>query len=115
MVHPKVLKSCSIQLAKPLSKIFEKSFETGILPQPWLQANIIPLFKKGNKLDPTNYRPISLTSIVCKLMERIVKDEIMKHLTTNSLIVSQQHGFVNNKSCITNLLDTLDLITKALA
>jgi hypothetical protein len=115
MVHPKVLKSCSAELAYPLSKIFEKSFETGSLPEMWLKANIIPLFKKGNKLDPTNYRPISLTSIVCKIMEGIIKDEIMKFLTTNNLIKPQQHGFVNNKSCITNLLETLDLITKALA
>ncbi len=115
MVHPKVLKPCSAVLAKPLSIIFEKSFETGKLPEIWLKANIIPLFKKGNKLDPTNYRPISLTSIVCKIMEKIIRDEIMNYLVINNLIISQQHGFVNNKSCITNLLETLDLITKALA
>jgi hypothetical protein len=78
-----------------------------------LKANIIPLYKKGNKLDTTNYRPISLTSKVCKIMEGILKYEKMKFLTTNNLIIPQQHGFVNKKSCITNLLETLDLITKA--
>ena len=75
----------------------------------------MPLFKKGNKLEASNYRPISLTSIVCKLMERIIRDEIMNHLLINKLIIKQQHGFVNRKNCTTNLLETMDLITKALA
>ena len=79
------------------------------------KANIVPSFKKGNKLEASNYRPISLTSIVCKLMERIIRDEIMNHLIENKLIIKQQHGFVNRKNCTSNLLETMDLITKALA
>jgi hypothetical protein len=112
-VHPKVLKECAKSLSLPLSLIFEKSFLTGSIPKLWSCANVIPLFKKGNKLDPTNYRPVSLTSIVCKIMERIIRDQMMVYLVENNLISKEQHGFVNNKSCITNLLETWDLITKA--
>ncbi len=114
-VHPKVLKSCSHSLSKPLSLLFNNSFETGVVPALCRKANIVPLFKKGNKLEPSNNRPISLTSIVCKLMERIIRDEIMNHLVINKLIVNEQHGFVYRKNCMTNLLETIDLITKALA
>jgi hypothetical protein len=114
-VHPKVLKMCSISLCKPLSLIFNKSYESGVVPDLWRKADIVPLFKKGCKLEPSNYRPISLTSIVCKLMERIIRDEIMNYLLLNKLIIEQQLGFVNNKNGTTNLLETFDFITKALA
>ena len=55
----------------------------GGLPDEWLTANITPLFKKGNKLEPTNYRPVSLTSIVCKIMEKMIKNVMMAHLKVN--------------------------------
>ncbi|XP_065678163.1 uncharacterized protein LOC124818192 [Hydra vulgaris] len=112
-VHPKVLKECSESLSSSLAIIFVKSFITGSIPKLWSCANVVPLFKKGNKLDPTNYRPVSLTSIVGKVMKRIIKDHMMVFLIENNLISKEQHGFVNNKSCITNLLETLDLITQA--
>nr|XP_047141009.1 uncharacterized protein LOC124816049 [Hydra vulgaris] len=76
-VHPKVLKECSESLSSSLAIIFVKSFITGFIPKLWSCANVVPLFKKGNKLDPTNYRPVSLTSIVGKVMERIIKDHMM--------------------------------------
>ncbi|XP_065678462.1 uncharacterized protein LOC136093401 [Hydra vulgaris] len=85
-VHPKVLKECKSTLAKPISLLFNKSFETGKLPKLWLCANIVPLFKNGDKLNPCNYRPVSLTSVVCKVMEKIIKDKMMKHLVKNKLI-----------------------------
>ena len=65
-------------------------------------------------MNATNYRPVSLTSVICNIMESILKDTMFKHLNVNKLIINQQHGFVNNKSCITNLLETLDLLTNAL-
>ena len=64
---------------------------------------------------PSNYRPVSLTSVPCKVMERIVRDTVMSHLLTNKLIAEEQHGFVTRKSCTTNLLETFDYITKALS
>ena len=67
-----------------------------------------PLFKNGSRLDPLNYGPISLTSIVCKVMESVMRDNIMAHLVENKLICKQQNGFVPRKSCTTNLLETVD-------
>ena len=74
----------------------------------------MPLFKKGSKRKCENYRPISLTSIVCKLLESIVKDEIVKYLDQYNLIKDSQHGFTSGKSCLTNLLDFFETITKDL-
>jgi hypothetical protein len=68
-------------------------FYSGI-PDEWLIANITLLFKKGNKLEPANYRPISLTSIVCKIMEEIIRAVMMDHLVVNNLLANEQHGFV---------------------
>ena len=56
--HPKVLKMCAKSICKPLSLIFIESFESGVVPELWRKANIVPLFKKGSKLEPSNYRPI---------------------------------------------------------
>ena len=114
-MHPKILRECSKVLAEPLSIIFNKSFQSGSLPKMWSCANIVPLFKKGNKLDPTNYRPVSLTSVLCKTMERIVRDKMMDFLNVNNLINVNQHGFVNNKNCVSNLLEALDYITSSIA
>jgi hypothetical protein len=114
-VHPRVLRECSKELAKPLSIIFNKSFQSGTLPNLWSRANIIPLFKKGNKLDPSNYRPVSLTSVVCKTTERIVRDKMMQYLKDNNLINANQHGFVNIKNCVSNLLEAMDYITSSIA
>lgn len=85
------------------------------VPKAWREANVTPLFKKGNNTDPSNYRPISLTSVACKIMEKILKTTIMTHLTKFKLLANEQHGFVKNKACITNLLETFDFTTKALS
>ena len=114
-INPFVILKCTKTLAYPISIIFQRSFDQGELPNAWLEANVTPLFKKGSRLDPSNYRPISLTSILCKVMEKMIKDELMQYLNKNSLINKQQHGFVNNKACNTNLLETIDLLTKLLA
>jgi hypothetical protein len=93
--------------------VFKKSIETGILPDMWKKANVTPLFKKGSKLKASNYRPVSLTSIPCKILERIIADCIMEHLLKNNLLAKEQHGFVKGKSCTTNLLEYLDILTDA--
>ena len=113
-VNPKVLKECSESLSKPLSIIFNSSYSTGSLPKQWLCANLTPLFKKGDKLNPSNYRPVSLTSVVCKIMESIIRDVMMNHLLVNEIITRDQHGFVPKKSCCTNLLETMDILTQAI-
>jgi hypothetical protein len=114
-IHPQVLKACHETIAVPLALIFYKSLQEGEIPDKWRDANVTPLHKKGSRLDPANYRPVSLTSIPCKILERIIRDTVMDHLYRNNLIAKQQHGFVRNKACVTNLLETIDQITSTLA
>ena len=88
--------------------------KTGIVPEKWKEANITPIFKKGSRVKKCNYRGISLTSVPGKIMEKLVKKVMLTHLTKYSLINEQQHGFVRLKSCVTNLLECLDIITQAI-
>ena len=75
-------------------------------------ANVVPLFKKGNRNDPGNYRPVSLTSVVGKLMEKVLRNRTYAHLERCSLIRDSQHGFVKGKSCLTNLIEFFEVVTK---
>jgi len=100
-------------LASPLTKIFNMSINTGIVPQDWKDANVSPLFKKGSRNKPENYRPVSLTSIVGKMLESIIKDHIVDYLNKFNLIRNSQHGFTKGRSCLTNLLDFFEIVTKA--
>ena len=111
-VSPYVLNECSEELAIPLCIIFQRSLVESSVPTAWLSANVTPLFKKGSRLDPSNYRPVSLTSVPCKVLERIVRDAVVVHMIINNLICSEQHGFVPRKACVTNLLETVDFVTK---
>jgi hypothetical protein len=86
----------------------------GVVPQDWRTANVTPIFKKGSKYDPGNYRPVSLTSICGKIMEGHLKAEITRHLEDNKLLHSSQHGFTAGKSCTTNLLEFLEIATKVI-
>ena len=84
------------------------------VPSNWKYANVTPIFKKGDKSDPVNYRPISLTSQICKVFESIIRDNIVNHLNKHTLLLQSQHGFTKGKSCLTNLLLFLEDITKAI-
>ena len=101
-IHGLVLKNCAYGLAYPISKLFQVSYNSGIIPQEWKMANVVPIHKKDKKIDVTNYRPISLTCIIMKIFERIVRDEIM--LKCYHLINDKQHGFLPKKSCETQML-----------
>jgi hypothetical protein len=114
-VNAYVLKNCSVALSKPIGIIFRRSLSEGRVPVQWKDANVSPIFKKGSRLIAANYRPVSLTSIVCKVMESIIRDDLLKYLKSEDLLASEQHGFVPGKACVTNLLETLDIVTKALA
>ena len=107
-LHPRVFVELADVICTPLHKIFVKSMEESELPQDWKIAYVSPIHKKGARDQANNYRPVSLTSISCKIMETIVRNHIMYHLEQEKLLHSSQHGFIKGKSCITNLLMSLD-------
>ena len=111
-IHPQVLHSCSDVLALPLSIIFDKCFNDSFVPHDWRIANVTPIFKKGDHSSPCNYRPVSLTSVVCKVMESVIKDAVLNHLLSNGLLNLSQHGFLPKRSCVSNLLGFLDNVTQ---
>ena len=94
--------------------IFNKSISEGKVPDDWKCANITPVFKKGPKGKPGNYRPISLTSILCKVFESFMKDLLLNHLISNNILRLSQHGFLPGKSTTTNLIEYLDALTQHL-
>ena len=112
--HPKYLKETKYQLKVPLKTIFENSSEESKISEVWKQANVSAIFKQGEKQKPGNYRPISLTSVPGKLMERIIRDAVIQHMKTNNLFSSAQHGFIKGKSCATQLLEFLVYVSQAL-
>ena len=85
-----------------------------MLPDDWKIAQISPIFKKGHRYKPGNYRPVSLTSGICKILEKLVRRNIIDHLEQNELIDPAQHGFVKGRSCVTNLLETFEQWTQIL-
>ena len=97
-LHARILKELSNELSLPLCLIFSKSFSEGQLPQNWKDVIITPLHKKGGKEFASNYRLISLTSIGCKVMESMIKDDILAYLVSSKLLTNLQHGFVLGKS-----------------
>ena len=110
-ISPAVLHSMADVLCVPLASIFNKCQAEGVVPEDWKLANVTPIFKKGSKSAPGNYRPVSLTCIICKVMESLIKDAIVEHLAKNSLIRSSQHGFTAGRSCLTNLLEYMEELT----
>ncbi|KAK4816232.1 hypothetical protein QYF61_013640 [Mycteria americana] len=111
-IHPRVLKELAEVLTKPLSIIYQQSWLTGEVPADWRLANVTPIFKKGRKEDPGNYRPVSLTSVSGKLMEQIILSAITRHVENNQGIKPSQHGFRKGRSCLTNLISFYDKVTR---
>jgi len=91
--------------------LFKKSLKDTVIPNDWKQAIITPIFKKGNRNKADNYWPVSLTSIIGKTFEAIIRDAPVHHLEDNHLITDSQHGFRKGRSCLTNLLEFLDKVT----
>ena len=113
-LHPRPLVEMANELVEPFRELFAKSLDEGVLLQCWKEGNITPVFKKGKKHITGNYRPVSLTSVACKMMEQLVRNEVMEHTLTNNLLSSFQHGFVHGRSCTTRLLAVLDKWTEAI-
>ena len=99
-----VLKNTAPELAPLLAELFQLSLDTQEVPEDWKKANIVPIFKKGDRSLPANYRPVSLTSIMCKILEHVVHSSVMSHFDNHSILTDAQHGFRKSRSCQTQLL-----------
>ena len=107
-ISPHILKKCHGELSGPLTFLFNQSLNTGEVPDDWRIANVFALHKKGPKELPENYRPISLTSICCKLLEHIIHSSISKYLESNHILTPRQHGFRSGHSCESQLVLACD-------
>ena len=92
-------------IAKPLTELFNLSMSKGKVPARWKEAYVTPIYKKGDKRKPNNYRPVSLTSTSCKMMESFIRDVIVDHMDRHELYTDNQYGFRKGRSCNTQLLD----------
>lgn len=113
-VHPKFLKELFSELALPICILFNKSLHEGNLPLVWKTANVTCIFKSGDKTLPCNYRPISLTPVLCRLLEKIIRGSIMSHCIDNKIFTDSQFGFRDRRGCILQLLEVFDDWTLAL-
>ena len=110
-ISVRVLKEIVPTVIGPLTRLFNRMIGEAHVPQNWRDANVTPIHKKGPKCQPCNYRPVSLTSQVCKLLESLLRDRIVTHLDEFDLIRPSQHGFRKKRSCVSNLLAFLDEAT----
>ena len=107
LLHPRILKELATELAYPLRLLFVKTIKDGKLPKDWKTAEVRPIFKKGCKTSAGNYRPVSLTSVVCKVFEGFIRDSLYNHMVTNNILSINQFGFCKGRSCDTQLLTTI--------
>ncbi|MCP4460437.1 MAG: hypothetical protein GY816_20805, partial [Cytophagales bacterium] len=108
-IHGKVLKNCREGIVYPLSCLFKISYNMGQIPAEWKLAHVVPIHKKGSKTSVENYRPISLTSLVMKVFEKVVRDELLSKC--HSKLNNNQHGFLPQKSCTTQMVEYIDSLT----
>ena len=107
-LHPRVLRETAVEMAEPWARLFRSSLDSGCLPSDWQIDEIIPIFKNGSKQLPANYRPVALTAVPCKVLESLVRDQLMDHLTRTKQLSGAQHGYRRKRSCCTQFLETLD-------
>ena len=101
-IPTKLLVEVAEQISLPLATVFNLSLERRVVPLEWKEANTITLLTKSrNKSE--NYRPVSLTSVICKLLETLIKDHLVDFVVKNNLINPSQYGFLKARSCLTNM------------
>ena len=113
-LDPRILYETCDVIAYPLFLIFRKSIETGRLPCDWKLAEVTAIYKKGPKYDRSNYRPVSLTSVCCKILESLIRDHMTNYLLDNKLLSTKQYGFTKNRSTALQLLQIMDKWTEYL-
>ena len=113
-IQSRVLKELAGTISPCLCKIFQKSLDTGEIPNDWKTANVAPIYKKGQRDIAANYRPISLTCITSKILEHIVVSHIMKYADKHGILYELQHGFRSGRSCETQLVSFIDDVSKSL-
>ena len=111
-IHGKVLKNCREGIVYPLAIIFRISYNMGQIPAEWKLANVVPVHKKGPKTAVENYRPISLTSLVMKVFEKIVRDELLAKCRNR--LNHNQHGFLPQTSCTTQMVDYIERLSTSI-
>ena len=111
-LHPLILKNCADTLAKPMHAIFTRSLEEGRLPDAWKKSLVIPIFKKGPRLDPLNYRPVCLTAVCCKRLERKISEHIFNYINSSSILSPQHFGFRPGHSTTEQLLMVYEYVSE---
>ena len=113
-IPPRILKELATELSSVIHRLFQLSIDSAYIPDDWKLAHITPLFKKGSKCDPGNYRPVSLTSTLCKVLEKLITETIRDYLENHDLLSESQYGFRQNRSCTWQLLNVMEEWTDAL-
>ena len=111
-IPPWFLKTHADDLYEILTDLFQTSVDNGTIPNKWKEANICSVFKKGDKHNPANYRPVSLTCVCSKILEHIIHSHVMKFLDEHNILTDLQHGFRAKRSTETQLLLTINDISK---
>eukprot|EP00745_Piridium_sociabile_P022913 TRINITY_DN35723_c0_g2_i2.p1 TRINITY_DN35723_c0_g2~~TRINITY_DN35723_c0_g2_i2.p1 ORF type:complete len:257 (-),score=48.22 TRINITY_DN35723_c0_g2_i2:83-853(-) len=110
-----ILKTAAVELAPIFTRLFQVSLDSGLVPHDWRQAWVVPIFKKGERHLAANYRPVSLTSITCKVLEHIIHSSVMRHFDNHQILTDAQHGFRKKRSCETQLILTVHEMAQQLA
>jgi hypothetical protein len=113
-ISAKMVKFVGAEVSIPLAHIFNRSLESGVFPEMLKQCRVIPIFKSGNHMECDNYRPISLLSSISKVLEKIVAEKLLFHLTENDLLYTHQYGFIPKKSAEHNLMHVINFVSSAL-
>ncbi len=111
-IHRQMVRWLADFLAEPLSKLFANSLTTAVVPTDWRLAIKCPIHKKGDPEDVSNYRPVSRTSIICNIFERILKGALLSFISDTRSISPYQHGFLSRRSCLSNLLVFEEAVTR---
>ena len=112
-IHPRILKEARETVKWYLKHIFDCSIRSGVVVEDWRTSHVVPLFKKGIKNEVSNYRPVSLTSVCCKILESFIKDHLMAHFSGNNLFAQNQFGFLPSRSTTLQMLSFMDTLTSA--